>query len=244
MAERSDWLSSRRELQLAMARNWHIVLGTKAILWNVTADQVTDLESLIVIAQAALEAAQSSERTPTVTAACRAAFDNLTAKMRFITNRWFLSPPLPDTDYVSLDLKPKDTNPTPVAVPVNQAGVEITKWAPHTLGFRRFIAAELGGGSDSDYGVRVYYALVEIGAATVAATGKPSATRLSSDVYVLSAPPQTPADLPNSFFTRRSKDLLELPPEASGKICYLAARFENGKGQSGPWGTIIQALVP
>jgi hypothetical protein len=50
--------------------------------------------------------------------------------------------------------------------------------------------------------------------------------------------------LPNSFFTRHFKDLLEPPPEASGKICSMAARFGNSKGESGPWGTMIQAIVP
>jgi hypothetical protein len=58
-------------------------------------------------------------------------------------------------------------------------------------------------------------ALVEPGA--VATSGKPSATRLTAEVYILSAPPQTPADLPNSFFTRRYKDLLELPPKPPAK---------------------------
>jgi hypothetical protein len=71
-----------------------------------------------------------------------------------------------------------------------------------------------------------------------------SASRLTPDVYVLSSPPVTEADLPNSFFTRRVKDLLLLPLEASGHICYLAARFENSKGDKGPWGTMIHTLVP
>jgi hypothetical protein len=161
--------------------------------------------------------------------------------MRYIKSHYFLTPPLTDADLVSLELKPKDTTHTPVPPPVNQPGLEINKWAPHTLGFRRFTATDLGGG-EADYGIRVYYALVNIGA--TATTERPSATRLTSDVYILSAPPQTPEDLPNSFFTRRYNDLLELPPEASGKTCYLAARFENSKGQTGPWGTMINAIIP
>jgi hypothetical protein len=203
---------------------------------------VADLANLTGEATTALNQAQNTEqRTPVITAQCKAAFDALIAKMRYIKSHYFLTPPLTDADLVSLELKPKDTTHTPVPAPVNQPGIEINKWAPHTLGFRRFTATDLGGG-ESDYGIRVYYALVEIGA--VATSEKPSATRLTAEVYIISAPPQTPADLPNSFFTRRYNDLLELPPEASGKTCYLAARFENSKGQSGPWGTMIQAIIP
>jgi hypothetical protein len=241
MANNTDWLPGRRENQLAMANNWKQTIGTTPYPWNIAGADMDDLTDLITAATTALAQAQSTERTPTITAQCKAVFEALVAKMRYIKNHYFLIPPLTDADMVSLELKPKDTTHTPVPAPVNQPGIEINKWAPHTLGFRRFTATDLGGG-EADYGIRVYYALVEIGAVTT--TEKPAATRLTANVYILSAPPQTPADLPNSFFTRRYNDLLELPPEASGKTCYLAARFENSKGQSGPWGTMIQAIIP
>jgi hypothetical protein len=242
MAHNTEWLPGRRENQLSMANNWLFIIGnSNPPPWGIPQPDVADLNNLTGEATTALTQAQSSNRTPVITAECKAAFDALIAKMRYIKSHYFLTPPLTEADLVSLELKPKDTTHTPVPAPVNQPGIEITKWAPHTLGFRRFTATDLGGG-ESDYGIRVYYALVEIG--VVATTEKPSATRLTADVYIISAPPQTPADLPNSFFTRRYNDLLELPPEASGKSCYLAARFENSKGQSGPWGTIIQAIIP
>jgi hypothetical protein len=242
MPNSNDWLPKKRELQLAMANNWMQVIGTSnPPPWGITQPDVDDLSLLRGDATTALAQAQSSDRTAVITAQCKAAFEALIAKMRFIKSHYFLTPPLTDADMVSLELKPKDMIHTPVPAPVNQPGIEINKWAPHTLGFRRFTATDLGGG-EADYGIRVYYALVEIGA--IATTEKTSATRLTAEVYIISAPPQTPADLPNSFFTRRYNDLLELPPEASGKTCYLAARFENSKGQSGPWGTIIQAIIP
>jgi hypothetical protein len=124
---------------------------------------------------------------------------------------------------------------------VDLAGLEVTKWAPHTLGFRRFVATDLGG-AVSNYGVRVYYALVDPAAARGSA--ELTAIRLDADVYRLSAPPKVPEDLPNSFFTRRANDLLQLPTAASGMTCYLAARFENDKGKPGDFGPMIQAVVP
>ncbi|MDR0473505.1 MAG: hypothetical protein LBH43_07545, partial [Treponema sp.] len=53
----------------------------------------------------------SSERSAIITAQCREAFDNLIAYMRIIKRRAFLTPPLLDSDYVSLELTPPDTLP-------------------------------------------------------------------------------------------------------------------------------------
>ncbi|MDR3303711.1 MAG: hypothetical protein LBS86_04805, partial [Treponema sp.] len=61
---------------------------------------------------------------------------------------------------------------------------------------------------------------------------------------MLAAPPAVPEDLINSFFSRRAKDILELPTKASGLVCYFAARYENSKGKSSPWGDMIHVIVP
>jgi hypothetical protein len=145
---------------------------------------------------------------------------------------------------ISLGLKPKDTTHTTVPQPKNHAGLEVNKWAPQTLGFRLFTAVDMGDNPDVDYGIRVHYGLVPAG---VLPTGqRPSATRLTDDYHVLSSPPLSGADLPDSFFTRRKQDLLKnLPAEASGMTCYLCPCYENSKGREpGPWGTMVQAIVP
>ena len=133
MANNIDWLPGRRENQLAMAKNWGAVLGTKAAVWNVPAAEVTELASLTAAADTALTAAQSSERTPVVTANCKAAFDALTAKMRFVKSHCFLSPPLTDTDIISLELKPRDTVHSPVPPPTAQAEADISRPGVHLL---------------------------------------------------------------------------------------------------------------
>ena len=58
-------------------------------------------------AENALTTAQNeTTRTPVATALCKTAFEILTAAMRDIKKRYFLSPPLGEADYVSLGLKP------------------------------------------------------------------------------------------------------------------------------------------
>jgi hypothetical protein len=225
-----------------MARRWLEVIAAKLTAWNIPASVLTALDALVAAAADCLQTIQSLERTAVNTAKCNAAFDTLTDKMRFIKNHYFLSPPLTDVDFISLGLKPHDQNRTEIPPPVNHPGVEVVKWAPHTLGLRLFTAINMGD-NEADYGFRVYYGLVAP-TAPVSVDGKVSASRLASDVYALSSPPGTQGDLPNSFFTRRVKDTLVLPLEATGYTCYLSVRFENGKGDKGLRGTMIHALVP
>jgi hypothetical protein len=225
-----------------MAKKWVEVMPFKADKWNIPQAEITEFVSLTSNASSSLNMAMSNDRTPIVTAHCRADFEALTAKMRYIKSHYFLVPPLTEEDLVSLGLSLPDPNKTPVPKPVNQAGIEIVKWLPHFFGLKLFTAGVVDA-AEEEYGIRVYYGLAETGAAP--AIGRPSATRLTDDVSLLSGPPQTPKDLPNSFFTKRKKDILDLPPEASGKTCYFAGRYEIGKGrEAGPWGTMISAVVP
>jgi hypothetical protein len=241
MGRSVHWLPGKREDQIVMAQRWNEVLETKATEWSVPQAEVTALAGLTSIAAKQLAIAKTSDRAAVVTAQGRKAFKELVAKMRFIKNRYFHKPPFIDADFVLLMLKPPNSIRTEVPTPVDQPGLEITKWALHLLGFRYFVATDKGG-SRSNKRVRVHYGLVAPGAPVI--TGTPSFKRLAGKVHILSEPPRTADDLPDSFFMRRVNDTLDFPPEASGKICYLAALFENGSGEEGPWSAMISAVVP
>jgi hypothetical protein len=232
-----NWLPGRRENQLAMAKNWLTVLGTQAAPWNVPSTEVTELQTLTTAAGTALAAAQSSERTTVVTANCKAAFDALTAKMRFIKSRYFLSPPLTDADIISLELKPKDTTHTPVPPPAAQAEADISRPGVHLLELHlRPVAGSPPDPHRSDYGYRVYYGVLPPGGAAVeAATG--------TKRELLKAP-GSGDDLPHSRFTRRKKELFDFPAEDSGKTVYFCVRYENAKGEPGPWGPMFSSIIP
>ena len=34
------------------------------------------------------------------------------------------------------------------------------------------------------------------------------------------------------------------PPQTSGKTVYFCVRYENAKGEPGPWGPIFSAVIP
>ena len=98
---KSDWLPRKRELQIAMSENWQTILvAAKVSAWSIPTAEVTALKTLTTAAEAALALSQSSARTVVVTAQTKAAFAALIEKMRFFKNRYFVSPPLIDADYI------------------------------------------------------------------------------------------------------------------------------------------------
>ena len=223
MAQKTDWLPSDRNGQLTMGRDWISILGTggKAAAWNVPAAAMTELGAVWSGAQAALDTAlNESTRTPVANAQCKEAFAALVAVMRDLKKRYYLSPPLVDSDYVSLGLKPHDTTPTHSGAPTAQVTLEFYLVGRHELGAR--IVYVTGDPNDkANKGYRIWH--------TVAAPGE--------------AVPTNPEDLRKSFFTKRKKDVLEFDFSDSGKTAYFAVQIEN-EGRKGPWGPLVSALIP
>jgi hypothetical protein len=245
MAERTDWFPGTRVGQLAMARNWLEILALRATAWGVPATEIsgiTGLSNLTNEAGAILAVSQTTERTVVITAQCVTAFTALEEKMRYIKRNYFNMPPRILEEIVSLGLRPHDSTYTPEKTPLNEAGVEVTKYAPHILSVRFFTASVIDP-NEPNYGIRLFYGLVKPG---ILPTGeRPTSAFLATDTHVLSWPPLTAEDLPDSFFTRRATDNVKLPPIASGMMCYLAPRYEISKGHvAGPWGTLVSAFVP
>jgi hypothetical protein len=134
--------------------------------------------------------------------------------------RYFLTPPLQDADYVSLGLKPHDSAPTPSGTPTAQVTIETYLVGRHELGVK--IIYVTGSAADpANKGYRIWYNLAGQG----------------------ETPPATPDDLRKSFFTKRKKDLIEFDFGDSGKTAYFAVQIEN-EGKKGPWGPMVQALIP
>jgi hypothetical protein len=232
MSKNTDWVPARRALQLAMAQNWISVLNRKAQKWNIPSDVEVALEGLMEKAQDALSEAMSSERTTVITVRCKAAFDTLIAKMRDIKKRYFLQPPLMDEDLVSLELNPPDTTPTPIPPPTAQAEADLTFPGIHLVELKKIrTAAGSGSAPDgkSDYGVRIFWGL------TGPAGGE--------DKFRVTEAPVSGKDLPHSKFTRRHKELFDFDGE-SGNTVYFCLRYENPKGDAGPFGPMLKAVIP
>jgi hypothetical protein len=237
MPNTGHWLPGKRETQLVMAHNWGVILGTRAVVWNIPSNEVIELATLAGTAATALEVAQGSERTLVATALCKAAFDALIEKMRFLKSHYFLSPPLFDTDLVSLDLKSKDTNLSPISPLTFQAEASISLLGVHLMELHMGpVSSSSPDPHSSDYGYRIYYGIMPPNGASVE-----MATGAKRELMHI---PVSGNDLPFSKFTRRKKELFDFAPEDSGKTVYFCIRYENTKGEPSPWGPLFSAVIP
>jgi hypothetical protein len=204
-----------------MADDWISVCTPRQTDWNIPSPALTELTARRDAARAALATAQNeTTRTPVSNARCKEAFDALTGFMRDFKRRHFLTPPLLDSDLVSLGLKPHDPHPTPGTAPTAQAAVETHLAGRHELGMRIVYVA--GNPDDkANKGYRIYY--------SVLAPGETA--------------PLKPEELRQSFYTQRKKDLIEFEFGDSGKTAYFAVQIEND-GKKGAWGPMVSALIP
>ena len=236
MAHFQSWLPNKRVDQLAMAKTWRTTLSSKASQWNITPAEIAELRDLIEDANEWLAKAMSSERTTHVTAKCKEAFADLINYMRNLKARKFFCPPMTDADFVSLNLKPRDTIKTPIAPPAGQAEVSVTYPGPHLLMFHINPIAGTIIDPKANYGFRIHYGILPPGGATTEQATGPRR-------YLIKGSPSA-LDLPHSKFTKRKKLLFDFPPDDSGKTVYVCVRYENSKGQSGPWGPMFSAVIP
>ena len=221
MAHYTDWLPTTRQGQLSMANDWKAEMAANASAWNIPAAVITEFGDLIQAAETALNTAMNeATRTPVAPARCTAAFEALTVFMRDTKKRFFLEPPLDDPALVSLGLHPADHHPTPSGPPTAQVTIETYLVGRHELGVK--IIYVTGNPADpANKGYRIWYSVVAPG----------------------ETPPANPDDLRKSFFTKRKKDVIEFDFDASGKTAHFAVQIEN-EGKKGPWGPLVQALIP
>jgi hypothetical protein len=135
-----------------------------------------------------------------------------------------------------LGLKPKDETKTPVPAPAGQASGEISYPGPHLHLVHLKPLAGTANDPRAEYGYRIYYGVLPPGGA--------SAEEAARTHRYLMRPAVSGEDLPTSQFTRRSRELFDFPAEDSGKTAYFCVRYENAKGQKGPWGPLFSAVIP
>jgi hypothetical protein len=251
-----------------MADDWLSVCLGKKTAWNIPDPVMEELITLKNAAGAALETAKNETtrthvfysvefcqrqnshaiRRGRIAAQCKEAFDALTAAMRDMKRRYFLTPPPADSDYISLGLKPRDTTQTASGTPAAQVTIETYLVGRHELGVK--IIYVTGSPADpANKCYRIWYSVVAPPgmAATVdsvefSRSGNSQAENLPRTAD-FQQPPANPGDLRKSFFTKRKKDVIEFEFGDSGKNCFMAVQIEN-EGKKGPWGPLTSALIP
>ncbi|MDR0611170.1 MAG: hypothetical protein LBG58_13755, partial [Planctomycetaceae bacterium] len=223
--------------QIAMAKDWLNILSATPTPWGIPSNEVSELRTLTDSADELWKMTLSSDRTTIITAECKTAFNKLAVKMRAIKNHYFLSPPLSNVDLISLKLKPKDYSRTPSPPPANQAEADLSRPGEHQIMLHlRAVATEKVDPRQGDYGFRIYWGIMPTGGATIenALSAKRELVKI----------PVSGEELPHSRFTRRKKELFDFSQEDRGKTIFFCIRFENAKGEPGPWGPLFSTIIP
>jgi len=232
-----DWLPSSRTEQLTMANIWVNALLNNATRWGVPAPMATKLTQLFTKASEAMKTAQIEERNAVTNQMMRTAFGDLTDHMRDLRRRHFFMPPLTEAEWVSLGMRLPDTTPTHIGPPTSVVTAEITY--PHKNALSLFITPIDGHRYDerADWGFRIYFGVLP-----------PNMNGVTEEMMIerqyLRRVPQNPEELTASHFTRRKRDLIEFPYDNSGKQCFICVRYENSKGDKGPWGPMSNSFIP
>jgi len=228
MRTNSDWLPGSKAAMVEMANNWGAKFAVHGQAWGVPDAAAANLASKASALQT-LIATPAADRTPTITAQITAAKKALDVAMRDVKKRYFFVPPMTDADLISLGLKPKDTIHSAVPAPSLPVDGDLHYPGAGLVEIRNIRSVGEHPDARADYGVRIYYGIL----------GEPT----DRDKFVISAPPRTGEDLPHSVFTRQKKHRFDFSG-CNGREIYFCMRFENSKGQAGPWGAVLRTYVP
>jgi hypothetical protein len=148
--------------------------------------------------------------------------------IRPFVNQYLRFPPVSVEDRTAMSIPNRDVKPTPIHAPTSQAEADLTFPGVHIVELVKI--RKVGSLSDdprSDYGVRVYYGIVDA----------------TNEKWRIPAPPVTGDNLYHSVFTREKKQLFDFDGE-SGKTLYICLRYETSRGLPGPFGPILHAVIP
>jgi hypothetical protein len=124
----------------------------------------------------------------------------------------------------------RDISPTIIPPPTSQAIAEFIYGGLHELILTKIHAIGiLSVDPRSDYGVSIHFGILD--------PANPGG------LFRIGAPPLTGDDLPHSVFTRKKKHIFNFEG-CSGMTVYFCLRYENKKGEPGPYGPIFSVTIP
>jgi hypothetical protein len=216
----TDWLPGKRNEQLEMAKIWLAQLPKANGAWTVSTAETGELEGLVEAVQDAMYDVEKDIGSKIANARLKEAFTALTRYMRLIHQRKFFTPPMLDSDWIRLGLKPRDLIRTP--------HIEVSEAVEFELKLRE-----------------IREILVNFWVKGTAHKAKPSGYDGAVIIWdVLDAPPPDPHSLNRHTMASKTPHALEFTEEERGKTVYIAAAWQNERGIIGNWSEIQSAVVP
>jgi len=226
MARQSNYVPSNAMQFGAFLRNVLDYVNQKKTAWgHIPAGPISALTTLHDAFADLLEET-SGQRTPAQTHARNAAQAEATRALRAFVNQYLRFAPVNDTDRVAMGIPNRDTIPTTIPPPAIPVIARLTYPSNGLVEVCDIKPDGVKSDERSKHGVRIYYGIVS-----------------ETSKYRIPVRPKSGEDLPHSVFTRRNRYRFDFSTD-NGKEAFFCMRFENSKGDAGPWGKIISGFIP
>jgi hypothetical protein len=217
----TDYIPTGDEKFLDWTQNLLVYTASRAAAWGIAESKVAALQALKNTYAEKLAAAKAPNRGKADVLAKNEARDALEAAMRpFVKAHLAYNEDVTDEDRVKMDIPTHKNKPSPIPPPSTHPDFDID-----TAELRQLTIHFRDEGSTR--------------------RGKPAGVHGAEICWdFLNAPPENIGELKKSEFDTATPHTLHFDEGDRGKRVYICVRWENNKGDKGPWGEIMEAIIP
>jgi hypothetical protein len=218
----TDWIPTREQDLVDLCEKWTAILGDTAKItaygWDQTeCAEISSKINRFLTARSAYETDDSSAKRLEKD---EAKGETVDAMRDFANSSIRYNKKMPDADKLLMGIRPTDTTPTTHPAPASQPETVVENTTNH---FEHKIKALNRGRNDTSkpadaYGVRYGW-------------------------QVGGEKPASGADLPKTKFSRKTSHIVTHTESDKAKTAYYATCYENGKGDTGPWSPVEEAVI-
>ena len=240
---KKGWMPTNRPAKLKMATEWISAFSIRPSgvdednreRWRVPKDMDVQLQTLVSYIQG-LEHRPMSQHTSDTKKELSDKYDELTKLMQHIKRMCFTTPPCTDRDYIMLGLSIPDRDPTPIEQPKAMPEISVKSARDQIISF--VVKPQAGTHDDqkADYGLKFKGCIVPRNAPD----GEVSPSGIS---YKLDGEPKHEYHLHWDMFTRKKRFDIRFHEADFESRFYYCARYENSKGEGGPWSKIAFSVI-
>ena len=195
--------------------------GPKSTAFNIPAGTLAPVQAQLAAYETAFNAVQNPNRGKVDVLTKNEAKDTLVTSLRaFIKGYLTYNPAVSDADKESMGLPLHDSTRTPAPAPATIPELELDSSIIRQISVHfKDTGSDRRGKPEHVHGIELRWALLDNAPVSV-------------------------EDLNNSAFDTASPYTFSFDEAARGKSLYICPRWENNKGDKGPWGEIVKAIVP
>jgi hypothetical protein len=216
-----DFIPHQDGAFLEWAKTLLAYVTPKLTVFNIPVGTLTPIQGLLTAYETAFNAAQNPNRGKVDVLTKNEAKEALIRVLRtFIKGFLAYNPAVSDADKENMGLPLHDGTRTPAPAPTTIPELELDSSVIRQISVHfRDAGSDRRGKPAHVHGVELRWALLD-------------------------NPPQSVEDLTKSAFDTASPYTFKFDEGDRGKTLYICPCWENNKGEKGPWGEIVKAIIP